>query len=106
MFSCEFWEISKKTVCTEHLRTTASAIEHFLKRNDFFIMKGDKGAATVRLDVKYYIAKDNEQLQDNSLYQKLNIDSTVKHSEIVNCAIESDNKNNITRSFMLILFII
>ena len=53
------------------------------------IPKVDKGGATVTLDVKDYIAKANEQLQDNSFYQRLNVDSTAKHSDIANSAIES-----------------
>ena len=47
-------------------------MEHFSKRNDLVITKADKGRATVILDVTDYIAKANEQLQDNSFYQKLN----------------------------------
>ena len=68
-------------------------MKHVLKRNDFFIMNADKGAATVRLEVKYCIAKTNEQC--NSRYKKLNIDSTPKHSEIVNYAIEHFRKQEI-----------
>ena len=52
-------------------------------------MKADNDGATVILDVKDYIAKVNEQLQDNSFYQKLNVNPTFKHSGIVDSAIES-----------------
>ena len=47
------------------------------------------------VDVKDYIAKANEQLQDNSFYQKLNVDPTSKHSDIVNSAIESLRKQEL-----------
>ena len=57
--------------------------------------KADKGGVTVILDVKDYISKANEQLQGNSFYQKLNVDSTAKHSEIVNSAIESFSKQEL-----------
>ena len=59
------------------------------------IPKVDKGGATVTLDVKDYIAKANEQLQDNSFYQRLNVDSTAKHSDIANSAIESFRKQEL-----------
>lgn len=70
-------------------------MKHVLKRNEFFIMNADKGAAIVRLEVKYCIVKTNEQLQYNSRYKKLNIDSTPKHSEIVNYTIEHLRKQEI-----------
>ena len=66
-----------------------------MKRNDLVIKKADKGGATVIPDVKDYIAKANEQVQDNSFYQKLNVDLTTKHSEIVNSAIESFRKQEL-----------
>ena len=72
-----------------------NAIEYFSKRNDLFITKADKGGATVILDVKDYIAKANEQLQDNYFYQKLNEDPTAKHSDIVNSAIGSFRKQEL-----------
>ena len=50
---------------------------------------------TVILDVEDYISKANEQLQDNSFYEKLNVDPTAKHSEIVNSAIESLRKQEL-----------
>ena len=75
--------------------TDKSAIEYFSKRNDLVITKADKGGATVILDVKDYISKANEQLQDNSFYQKLNVDPTAKHSVIVNSAIESFRKQEL-----------
>ena len=50
--------------------------------------EGSKGGATVFLDVKVYIVKANEQLQDNSFYQKPNVNPIAKHSEIVNIAME------------------
>lgn len=74
-------------------------MKHVLKRNDFFIMNADKGAATVRLEVKYCIAKTNEQY--NSRYKKLNIDSTPKHSEIVNYAIEQFIKQEMLSNLTL-----
>ena len=46
-------------------------------------------------DVKHYIGKANEQLQDNSFYQKLNVDPTAKHSDIINSAIESFRKQEL-----------
>ena len=67
--------------------TDKNTIEYFSKCNDLVITKADKGRATVILDLKDYIAKANEQLQDNSFYQKLNVDPTAKHSDIVNSAI-------------------
>ena len=36
-----------------------------------------------------------EQLQDNSFYQKLNIDPIAKHSKIVNSGIESFRKGEL-----------
>ena len=75
--------------------TDKNAIEYFLKRNDLVKTKADKGGVTVILDVKDYISKANEQLQDNCFYQKLNVDSTAKHSEIVNSAIESFTKQKL-----------
>ena len=50
-------------------------------------MKADKGGASVSLDIKDYISKTREQLQDNSFYQKRNVDPAAKHSEIVNSAL-------------------
>ena len=75
--------------------TDNNAIEYFSKRNDLLITKADIGGATVILDVKDNIAKDNEQLQDNSFYQKLNVDPTAKHSETVSNAIESSRKQEL-----------
>ena len=75
--------------------TDKNAIEYFWKCNDIFIRKADKGGATAILDVKDYIAKANEQIEDNSFYQKLNVDPTAKHSEIVNSAIESSRKQEL-----------
>ena len=43
-------------------------IEHFLKCSDLVITKAGKSVAFI-LDSKSYIAKANEQFQDNSLYQ-------------------------------------
>ena len=74
------------------------AIKYFSKRNDLVITKADKGGATVILEVKDYIARANEQLQDNSFYQKLNVDPTAKHSDIVNSAIESFRKQELLSS--------
>ena len=75
--------------------TDKNAIEYFSKCNDLVITKADKGGATVILNVKDYIAKDNKQVQDNSFYQKLNVDPTAKHSDIVNRAIESFGKQEL-----------
>ena len=72
-----------------------NAIEYFSKRNDLVITKAEKGEATVILDVTDYIAKVNELLQDNSFYQKLYVDPTAKHSEIVNRVIESFRKQEL-----------
>ena len=74
--------------------TDNNAIEYFSKRNDLLITKADIGGATVILDVKDSVAKDNEQLQDNSFYQKLNVDPTAKHSEIVSNAIKVPESKN------------
>ena len=52
-------------------------------------MEAGQDAATDILDLKDSITKANEQLQNNSFYQKLNVDPTAKHSEIVNSAIEN-----------------
>ena len=62
-----------------------NAIAHFLKCKDLVITKSDKGRSTVILHVKDYIVKANEKLQHNLFYQKLNVDSTARHSRIVNC---------------------
>ena len=75
--------------------TDKNAIEYFSKRNNLVITKADRGGATVILDVKDYIARANEQPQDNSFYQKLNVDPTVKHSEIVSSAIENFRKQKL-----------
>ena len=75
--------------------TDKNAIEYFLKRNDLVITKADKDGTIVILEVKDYIAKANEQLQDNSSYQKLNVDPTAKYSDIVNSAIESFRKQEL-----------
>ena len=72
-----------------------NAIEYFSKCKNLVITKADKGRATVILDVKHYIAKANEQLQDNPFYQKLNVDPTAKHSDIINSAIESFRKQEL-----------
>ena len=66
-----------------------------MKRNDLVITKADKDVATVILDVEEYIAKANEQLQDNSFYEKLNVDPTAKYSDIVNRAIERFRKQEL-----------
>ena len=42
--------------------------------------KANKGGTTVTLSAKNFTAKTNEQVQDNSLYQKLNLDQTVNSS--------------------------
>ena len=86
---------TKKLLKNNLTDTDKNAIEYFSKRNDLVITKADKGRATVILDVKDYIAKANEQLQDNSFYQKLNADPTAKHSDIVNSAIESVRKQEL-----------
>ena len=72
-----------------------NAVEPFKKRNDLVTTKADKGGATVILDVKDCIANANEKLQDNSFYQKLNVDPTAKHFGIVNSAIESFRKQEL-----------
>ena len=59
--------------------------------------KADKGGASVSLDIKDYISKTSEQLQDISFYQKLNVDPTAKHSEIANSAIESFRKQELDK---------
>ena len=65
-----------------------------MKCNDLVIIKTGKGGATVILDAKDYISKNNEQLQDNSFLKKLNVDRTVKESKVVNSAIKvSESKN-------------
>ena len=65
-----------------------------MKCNDLVITKTGKGGATVILDAKDYISKNNEQLQDNSFLKKLNVDRTVKESKVVNSAIKvSESKN-------------
>ena len=84
---------TKKSPKNNLTDTDKNAIEYFSKRNDLIITKADKGRATVILDVKDYIAKANEQLQDNSFYQKFNVDPNAKHSDIVNSAIESFRKH-------------
>ena len=66
-----------------------------MKHNDLGLTKAHKGGATVIIDVKDYIEKANEQLQDNSFYQKLNVDPTASYSEIVNSAIESFRKQEL-----------
>ena len=52
--------------------TDKNAIEQSLKQNDHVITKADKSGETIIVDIKDYTAKANEQLQDNSLYQKPN----------------------------------
>ena len=44
--------------------TNNNAIKYFRKRNDLVITKADKIGKTVILDIKNYIAKANEQLQN------------------------------------------
>ena len=39
-----------------------NATEHFWQCNNLVITKADKGGATVILEIKDYIAKDNEQI--------------------------------------------
>ena len=75
--------------------TDKNATEYFSKRNHLVITKADKGGANVILDVKDYVAKANAQLQDNSFNQKLNVDPTAKHSDIVNSARESFRKQEL-----------
>ena len=70
-------------------------MEHFSKYNDLVITKADKDGATVILDVKHYIEKANENLQDNIFYWQLHLYPTAKHSEIVNSATESFKKQEI-----------
>ena len=91
----EIFSDKKKLPKNNLTDTDKNDVEYFSKRNDLVMMKAGKGGATVILDVKNYIAKANEQLQDNSFYQKLNVDPTVKHSEIVNSAIESFRKQEL-----------
>ena len=86
---------TKKLPRNNSTDTDKNALEYFSKRNDLVIMKADKGEATVILNVKDYIAKANEQLQDNSFYQKLNVDPTAKHSDVVNSATESFRKQEL-----------
>ena len=62
----------KKLPKSDLTDTDKNAVEYFSKCNDLVITKADKGGATVILDVKDYIAKANEQLQDDDFYQKLN----------------------------------
>ena len=86
---------TKKLTKNNLTDTDKNAIAYFSKRNDLVLTKADKDGATVIQDVKDYIAKANEQLQDNSFYQKLNVHPTVKHSHIVNSAIESFRKQEL-----------
>ena len=46
-------------------------MKYFSKRNDLVITKANKGGTSVILDVKDYIAKANEQLQDNSIKSQM-----------------------------------
>ena len=62
----------KKLPKSDLTDTDKNAVEYFSKCNDLVITKADKGGATVILDVKDYITKANEQLQDDYFYQKLN----------------------------------
>ena len=89
---------TKKLPKNQLTDTDKNAIEYFWKRNDLVITKEGKGGATVILDVNDYIAKTNEQLQDNSFYQNLNVDPTAKHSDIVKSAIESFRKQELLSS--------
>lgn len=45
--------------------------------------------------MKDYIPKANEQLHNNSFYQKPNADATVKHSKNVKSAIENLRKQEL-----------
>ena len=46
--------------------TNKNAIKYFWKRSDLVITKAEKVGKTVILDIKDYIAKAYEELQDNS----------------------------------------
>ena len=46
--------------------TNKNAIKYFWKRSDLVITKVEKVGKTVILDIKDYIAKAYEELQDNS----------------------------------------
>ena len=67
--------------------TDKNSIEYFSKCNNLVITKADKDEETVILNVKDCVTETNEQLQDNSCYQKLNVDPTAKHFQIVNSAV-------------------
>ena len=62
-------------------QTDKNFIKQFSKRNDLVMTKVDKGGAGVILDIKDYVAKADEQLEDNSFYQKVNVDPIAKYSE-------------------------
>ena len=47
MFSCEFWEISKKTFFTEHLWTSASELYWFLNPMSNKLLKVDDKSTKV-----------------------------------------------------------
>lgn len=69
--------------------TDKNAIEIFSNCNDLVITKARKGGAAVTLVVKYYIAKTNEQPQDSSFYDRLNVDPNVKSFGISSSAVEN-----------------
>lgn len=48
--------------------TNKTASEHFSKRSDLVITKADKDGTTFILDVKDYIAKAHEMVQNDSFY--------------------------------------
>ena len=85
----------KNKLPKDNLRDTDKNIEYFSKSIHLVITKADECRATVILDVKDYNGKTNEQLQDNSFYQRLNVDPTAKHSEIVNSVIEIFRKQKL-----------
>ena len=70
------------------------AMEELAKREDIMITNAEKGGAVVIMDIEKQISEANRQLPDKRNYKKLEEDSTLQYSSLVNDTIDRFEKES------------
>ena len=69
-------------------------MEELAKREDIMITNAEKSGAVVIMNIEKQISEANRQLPDKRNYKKLEEDSTLQHSSLVNDTIDRFKKEN------------
>ena len=72
-------------------------LQELSERDDFVIIKADKGGAVVIVDVQNYIREAESRLKNKDNYDRLKNDSTETRSRLVNDTIEGFKKQKMTK---------